>query len=340
MKKLLLLIFILTLIIVGCAQEPASQPSEEEPAVEAEVEEEEEPAEESSFPERPIEFVASYAPGGGHDTLMRTMLKIIQDEGISDASINVVNKPGGSGAVGMAYVNGHAGDGHYLMAATSSLITTPLTSDVGLTFRDLTPIARLGIDPELLLVNAESDYETLDDLINAGKVLNIGGTSTGGIEHIAAIKLQIIAGVDINYIPYQGDGEVVAALMGNQIDMVFTNPNSAIDYIKSGDFRPIAITTEERVDLMPDIPTFKELGYDIVVNIYRGVMAPGGVSDEVVAYYTNMIEELVATEEWQKDYIERNLIVEGYLPGEEFGEYLEEVYLLYEETLTELGLIK
>jgi len=330
MKKYLLLALVAVLVLSGCTQ-PAEEPANE-PAPAAE--------ETAGFPERPIEFVACYAPGGGHDTLMRTMLAIIQEEQLSDATINVVNKPGGSGAVGMAYVNGHAGDGHYLMAATSSFITTPLTADVGLSYKDFTPIARLGIDPELLLVNANSDYYTVEDLINAGKKLNIGGTSTGGIEHIAAIKLQESTGMDLNFIPYQGDGEVVAALIGNQIDLVFTNPNSAVDYIESGDFRAIAITTEERVELMNEVPTFKELGYDIVLDIYRGVVAPGNITEEEKAYYTEVIEKMIATEKWQEEYLNRNLIVGAYLPGDEFGEYLDDVYVLYKETLTELGLLK
>ncbi|MEQ9248183.1 MAG: tripartite tricarboxylate transporter substrate-binding protein, partial [Nitratireductor sp.] len=129
------------------------------------------PASAQEFPERGIEFVAGYGPGGGHDTMLRSMAKIMQEEGIIETPINVVNKPGGSSAVAMGYLNSRAGDGHYLMSVTSSHITTPLTSNIGLDFSDFTPIARLGIDPELLVVNAAGPYKSIDDLLKADKVL-------------------------------------------------------------------------------------------------------------------------------------------------------------------------
>ena len=122
------------------------------------------PVKAADFPTRGIEFVAGYGPGGGHDTMLRSMAKIIRETKLVDASINVVNKPGGAGATSLGYLNSHKGDGHYLMSATSSFITTPLTADVGLNYKDFTPIARLGIDPTLLVVPSSSDFKTLDDI--------------------------------------------------------------------------------------------------------------------------------------------------------------------------------
>lgn len=329
MKKVALLLVLMMLVFTGCSQQSAEQANAETPA-----------ASKSSFPERPLEFVACYSPGGGHDIMLRIMTKIIQDEKIIDTPINVVNKPGGSGAVGMAYVDGHKGDGHYLMAATSAFITTPLTTEVGVHYKNYTPIARFGIDPEMLLVNTKSQYKTLDDVLNSNKVINIGGTGTGGMEHITFTMLEKVTGKDLNYIPYQGDGEVVAALMGNQVDVIIANPNAAYDYMQSGDFIALAITTEERTELMPDVPTFKELGYDIVLSLFRGVVAPGDITDEQKAFYEDMVKKLVATDAWQKEYLERNLIVEGYLDSDDFVAYLDEVNELYKTTLTELGIIK
>lgn len=326
MKKIALLLVVFMLILAGCSQQPTNQTNTE--------------PETSNFPERPLEFVACYAPGGGHDVMLRTMLKVLQDEKIVETPINVVNKPGGSGSVGMAYVNGHRGDGHYLMATTSAFITTPLSADVGVSYKDFTPIARLGIDPEMVLVNGKSDYTSLDDILNSGKTINVGGTGLGSIEHIVVLQLEKLSGKKLNFIPYQGDGEVVAALMGNQIDMTVTNPNTAYDYLQSGDFRALAISTEERVDIMPDIPTFKELGYDIVLSLFRGVAAPGDITPEQKAYYEDMIRKLVETNAWKKDYLEKNLIVEGYLQSDDYEEYLDEMNSVFEVTLKELGISK
>ena len=116
----------------------------------------------AEFPERGLEFVAGYKPGGGHDTLLRSMAKILREEGIVQQPITVVNKPGGSSAVSMGYLNGKKGDGHYLMSITSSHITTPLNSNIGLDYASFTPIARLGIDPELLVVNPSGPYKSVE----------------------------------------------------------------------------------------------------------------------------------------------------------------------------------
>lgn len=333
MRKIMSVLFVSILVmgmLSGCSKATSEQPVTETPAAVVTA----------TFPERALEFVACYSPGGGHDIMLRTMTRILQEEKIVETPINVVNKPGGSGAVGMAYVDGHSGDGHYLMASTSAFLTTPLTTEVGVHYSNYTPIARFGIDPELLLVNSKSTFTTLEEILKSDKVLNVGGTGIGGMEHIVFVTMEKATGKDFNYVPFQGDGEVVAALMGSQVDLIIANPNAAYDYIKSGDFRAIAITTEERAEIMPDIPTFKEKGYDIVLSLFRGVVAPANISEEAKAYYTEMVRKLVKTDAWKNEYLKNNLIVEAYLEGDEYAKYLDEMNSIYKTTLTELGIIK
>lgn len=323
MKKLLALIILLMLIVVGCNNNSETSGKGK-----------------TEFPERSIEFVACYGPGGGHDTMLRTMQRIIQDNSIVSDTINVVNKEGGSGSVGMGYTNSHKGDGHYLMSATNSFITTPLQSDVGVSYKDFTPIARLGLDPSIVIVNSQSEYDTLDKLVKCGKILNCGGTGQGTLEHVVCGQIAKLSGIEINYIPYQGDAEVVTALLGGQIDMAISNPSTSIDYVRSGDFKALAISTEERVEIMPDLPTFKEQGFDITSSLFRGVVAPAGISEEAKQYYIDMLTEMVKTDEWKKDYLEQNAIVDGFLIGEEFGEFLDTMNSTYEVILTDLGIIE
>ncbi len=297
------------------------------------------PAMAQDFPTRGIEFVAGYGPGGGHDTMLRAMAKIIQDERIVDAPINVVNKPGGSSAVSMGYLNGHSGDGHYLMSITSSHITTPLTTNIGLTFEDFTPIARLGIDPQLLVVNARGPFQSLADIVAADRVLNVGGTGTATIEHIVAIQLGEATGNSFNYIPFQGDGEVVTALLSNQLDFIITNPGPAVDFFEAGHFKALAISTEARIDAFPDLPTFQEQGYDITLSLYRGVTAAADISDAARTYLTDMVERLSQSDAWRTDYLERNSVVPGFLAGDDFSAYLARTNEVYRATLTDLGVI-
>lgn len=291
------------------------------------------------FPGRGIEFVAGYGPGGGHDTLLRSMAKVIQREGISDAAINVVNKPGGSSSVAMGYLNSHRGDAHYLMAATSSFITTPLMSNIGLDYSDFTPIARLGIDPELLVVNASGPYQSLEDIANAEKTLNVGGTGTGSIEQIVAVQLGEAMGKKFNYIPFQGDGNVTSALLSGQVDFVITNPGPVKDFIASNRFAALGISTGERVDLFPDVPTFKENNYDIELSLFRGVVAAGDISEEDKDYLVNMVTKLSQSPEWKTSYMEPNSVVPDFLGPDDFEHYLEKMNDVYKTSLTELGII-
>ena len=294
----------------------------------------------AEFPERGLEFVAGYKPGGGHDTMLRAMAKVIKEEGLIDVPITVVNKPGGGSAVSMGYLNGKKGDGHYLMSVTSSHITTPLNSNIGLNYSNFTPIARLGIDPELMVINAAGPYKSMDDILKTDKVFNVGGSSTGSIEQIVAIEFSKKTGKKVNYIPYEGDGETVAALLSNQLDFIMTNPGAVVDFIKTGKFKALAITTDERIDEMPSVPTFKEQGMDITLSLYRGVTAPAGISDEAKAYLIGKMTELSKNPQWKEQYLVPNSVVPGLLIGDDFTAYLEATEKVYRETLTELGLIK
>ncbi len=291
------------------------------------------------FPDRPLEFVAGYGPGGGHDTMLRTMARLMEQEDIVDVPINVVNKEGGSSAVAMGYLNARKGSPYHLMSITSSHIATPLTSNIGLNYADFTPIARIGIDPELLVVNASKGFESLEDLKAEGRMLNVGGTATGSIEHIVTMQLAEKTGMELNFIPFQGDGEVVTALLSNQIDFAITNPGPVSDYLSSDKFKALAISTEERIDSLPDVPTFIEQGADIKISLFRGLTAAPGISDEERDELIAMVTKLFETEAWQKEYIEPNAVVPLVVTGQDFADYLGETEAVYRETLGELGMI-
>lgn len=291
------------------------------------------------FPSRGIEFVAGYGPGGGHDTMLRMMAKIIKEESLSDAGINVVNKPGGAGATSLGYLNSHAGDGHYLMAATSSFITTPLATDVGLNYKDFTPIARLGIDPTLLVVSAASPITSLEDIKNAGRVLNVAGGGRGQIEHIATLMVSDAIGAELNFIPFQGDGEVATAVLSNQVDFAMINPGAVSEFLETGRIRAIAISTEERAEAFPDLPTFREQGYDVVASVFRGVVAAKDIPDNAKAYLSDLVARVQQTDAWKTTYMEPNGIVPGYLGADDFAQYLDETNTLYHDTLERLGLL-
>jgi len=291
------------------------------------------------FPSRGIELVAGYGPGGGHDTMLRTMAKIIQQEKIIKVPVSVINKPGGSSAVSLGYLNSHKGDGHYLMAATSTFITTPLTTNVGVTYKNFTPIARFGIDPELLVVPAKSPIKSLDDIKKAGRVLNVAGGTTGGIENITAMMLGEALGVKLNYVPYNGDGDVLSAVLSNQVDFGFSNVGAVAEFIKAGRLRALAISTEKRVDMFPNVPTFTEQGYDIVISVFRGVVAAGDIKANEKQYLFDLAKKVSETKAWKEKYLEANSIVPGFMGPDEFSAFLVKMEGVYKKRLTELGII-
>lgn len=291
-----------------------------------------------TFPERPIELVACYGPGGGHDIMLRTALKIINNENLADGAVmNVVNKEGGSGAVGMGYVNTHAGDDYYLMCVTSSFLTTPLSTNTGVTYKDFTPIACLGIDPSIIVVHKDSGITNMEQLLSEPRTA--GGTGTGTIDNIISNKLIKASNQDINYIPYQGDGELVTALLGKQVDFICTNVNSCSEYLSTGDFVGIGLATAERNEEFPDIPTLIEQGYDINLGVFRGIAAPKGISDEAKQYYMGLFTQLSDTNAWNEQYLRANGVQKNLLLGDDFANYLDTLNGEYESAMKEMGLI-
>lgn len=293
-------------------------------------------------PDRAVEFIAMYGPGGGHDIMMRTSSQMMIEEGITEASIQVRNLPGGSGARAMEYLNQQDGSGYHLTAATSTLLTTPLRGGTELSHEDFTPIALLARDPAIVLVNSDSPYETMDDLLAAAEdeTFNFASTSIGGQGHLIALRLAEEAGVEFNYVPFDGDGELSAALMGNQVDIISAEYGTAFDFIQSGDFRPLAVSADEKIADLPDVPTLPELGYDVVVMLPRGVVGAPNMPEEARDYWVEAFRELAETDRWQEQYIDRFNLAEGDIYGEEFGEYLVEQEVFFRDMLGRVGLLE
>lgn len=292
-------------------------------------------------PEGDLTFMASYEPGGGHDTMLRTMVPIFNDEGIIENNINVINKPGGSGAVGMGHAASQEGADNYIFAVTSSFLTTPLQGNIEYSYEDFTPIARLGLDPYVILVNADSgitNFEEFEAFLKEGNA-TFGGTSTGGGSHLLALQIEDAMGVEIEYVPFEGDGEVVTALLGGHIDVIADNIFASLEYVENGDMTPIAVSVPERLEALPEVPTLMELGYDIDWTLFRGVYGPPNMPDEARAWFEDKMKQLHESETWQKEYIEKFMIVPEFQTGEEFEAYLTELNKQYETYLRELGII-
>ncbi|MEL6679025.1 MAG: tripartite tricarboxylate transporter substrate binding protein [Pseudomonadota bacterium] len=291
-------------------------------------------------PNRPIEMVIMAGQGGGADRLARLFQSIIQKNNLASMPVLPVNKGGGSGAEALRYLKDNAGADHIVMATLNSYYTTPLRTDIGVDIEEFTPVARMALDTFVLWVNADSDIYTLEDYVaavkEAGGTWKMGGTGTGQEDSLVTAMLEQEFGIQHTYVPFKGGGTVAKNLVGGHIDSTVNNPSEQLSFWQAGKSRPIAAFTPERLEIFPDVPTMTELGYPMTYTMQRSFVAPPGMSDEAVAYYTDLFEAVAATEEWQTYAADKALLTD-FLTGDDLQTYFLGERGLHEELLRSLG---
>ncbi|HYC47867.1 MAG TPA: tripartite tricarboxylate transporter substrate binding protein [Burkholderiales bacterium] len=294
-------------------------------------------------PDKPVEFVVQAAAGGGSDIFARTMAKIMADEKIVTVPINVVNKPGGSGAVAYSYLRQKKGDPHVIATATGSYITTPVHGHSPVSYKDFTNVAVLCVEDYVGVVRADSPYKSLKDLIAAAKQkpnsIRFGGSNPGSSDNIIETRLEKAANVQLNYIPFQSGGEVNAALLGGNIDVASPNPSEATQLMKAGRLRALAMFSPERLEKWKDIPTAKEQGFDVTLSQFRAVVAAGGLTKEQSLFWQDAMEKLYKSAGFKK-YLDDNGLRALLKTGGELEKYFAEQTDFYRDIYTELGLLK
>ena len=294
-------------------------------------------------PERPVEFVVQAAAGGGSDIFARTVAKIMTSEKIVTVPVNVVNKPGGSGAVAYSYLRTKRGDPHVIATATSSYLTTPIQGHSPVSYKDFTNIAVLCVEDYVAVVRAESPYKTLKDVIEAARKkpngIRIGGSSVGSSDNIIEHRLEKTAGVQLNYIVFQSGGEVNAALLGGSVDLASPNPSEAAQLIAAGRLRPLAMFSPERLSNWSNVPTAREQGFDVTLEQHRGVVAAGGITKDQALFWQNAMVKLFQSSDFKK-YMSDNGLRALLKVGEDSEKYVADQHQFYTEILTELGIAK
>lgn len=299
-------------------------------------------------PSRSIEFVAPANPGGGWDTLVRTVSRVIQEEQLSDRNFAAINVPGGGGAVAWAQIARDSGNPHKLFATSPPIILVPLAGASRYDHSDFTPVARLITDYSIVLVSANSDYETINDLfeaLEANPQLSVGGGSApGSMDHISIAGLASAAGLDassVNYIPFSGGGDAMTNLMGGHVEAVITGAGEAQGQLGEGSqLRALGVSSPERLSGgLADIPTYQEQGVDYTFDIWRGVMGTPDMPEEAVAYYEELFAEMLETDSWQRAREQLGWL-DAYQDGEEFGAFLDAQQDQFSDVLSELGLLR
>ncbi len=294
-------------------------------------------------PARPVEIVTHTGPGGGGDVAARFIVAVVEKEKLLPVRAVVVNKPGGGGAVAAAYLAEKSGDTHTIAFFTSLWVAGPLTSrESRVQFHELTPIARLILDPLVLLVKSDSPHKTLGDFIEAakkapGQLRQVGG-SMESRDNLLRLLLQRASGASWTYIPFPGGGERVAAVLGGHAHFYIADAQEVREYLRSGSLRPLAQMGERRMPALPDVPTVQEAGFKVpTVRSMRGVVGPPAIPHEVVEYWENVLERMTRTNMWRQ-YLADNQIEDGFQKGAALSQAAAEFIAQRREIFKEAGI--
>ncbi|MSQ54440.1 MAG: tripartite tricarboxylate transporter substrate binding protein [Betaproteobacteria bacterium] len=280
-----------------------------------------------AWPNKPVTMVVAFPPGGVADIVGRPLA--VSMEKTLKQPVIVMNRPGAGGATGTTSVAKAAPDGYTFLMALSSISIFPVSDRINgkapaYEMSDFAPIALVTADPTVLVVRADGPYKTLADLVAAAKAspgkINYSSSGVYGTLHVAMEIFANAAGVKLFHVPYQGGGPAVTALLGGQVEALASGPAAAIGQIRGGKMRALASWSTQRLALLPDIPTFRELGYDAEFYIWSGVVAPAATPAPILSRLRDAVRE-AANDPAFKSAMEKVSTPVSYLDAPEFRKY-------------------
>lgn len=296
-------------------------------------------------PTEPVELIATNAPGGGSDRILRLFVKILAKNIPTPAS--VVNKPGGGGAVSYSYLNQHPGNGHFLVLSSRSMLTNNIAGH-GPSYTTLTPVVHLF--KEYISVNVKPvspirDGKTLIDFMKRDPTaISFGiATSLGAPNHQGVAVALKFAGIDIRKMKnviFPSGGAASTALLGGHIDVVPISVAFGASLLRNKQVRMIALTSPTRLPgVLANIPTWKEQGYDVDVSTYRFFVGPRGMTPAQIAYWEKTVQHTTQAEEWKKELAE-NFWQPKIMGNAETMAFLAKDNKEQRDFLSEIGLVK
>ena len=242
------------------------------------------PVQAAGFPEKEIQIIIPWAPGGATDLVFRALAA--STEKYLGQAVVIVNKAGGGGAVG--YVEGMKAkpDGYTLVTAVTPLTILPHQVKTAFTYKDFEPIINVVQDPAMFLVRSDAPWKDVKEFLDQAKknpgMISVGNSGAGGGVHLIALAFEKAMGVKFNHIPFSGGGPSVTALLGGHINAVSVSPPEGISQVQAGKLRIMALFSETRFDMFPNIPTCKEQGVNFAMGQWRGLAAPKGTPPAVI----------------------------------------------------------
>ena len=283
------------------------------------------------------------SPGSGYDTTARAWAQVMEDEGLADG-VEVFNLEGAGGTVGLQRLVNEDGNAEMLMQMGLGVVGAQYSNQSEATLDQTTPIAQLIEEAEAIVVPADSPYQTLDQLVQAwsadpGNVPVGGASNPGGPDHLTPMLLAQEVGVNptaVNYVAYDGGGELLAGILGGDVQFAATGVGEVAEYAAGGDVRILAVTSEEPVEGV-DAPTLTESGVDLTFTNWRGIVAAPDITPEEAQRHIDLITQVHDSEAWQQE-LEDQGWTDSFVTGDEFGSFLDEESQRVQGVLSELGL--
>jgi len=292
-------------------------------------------------PNKPIDFVIMAGAGGGADQNARFIQSVAEKKKLTSRPLVPNNKGGGSGAEALIALKGASDPDHTILVTLNSFFTTPLRQEnLGIDIQTFTPIAMMGVDPFVLWVHKNKNINTFEEYIEKVKAADgnwiMGGTGKGQEDSLVTTFLEQNFDLKIKYVPYKGGGAVAKDLAGEQIDSSVNNPSEAKGFYENGDVVPLISFSDERLPLLPDIRTVKELGKDFSYYNQRAVVGAPGMSDEAAAYYQDLFKKIYDSEEWQ-GYMKSESLEGLWMDPAQQKEYWKTQLERHKELLKQMG---
>ena len=289
----------------------------------------------ADYPERAIEAIIAFDPGGGSDIAARSILNVT--EKYLGEAFAIENTPGAGGIVGWTAIATGEPDGYTIgMINLPSVIFNPITmgDQVNYTMDDFAPIANFVSDPGTFAVLPDSEIQTLQDMIDAAKAnpngLRVAYSGPGTSEALTLRRLEQTYGIEIREVPFDGTGPMLTALLGGQVDVMCANVSEIVGQYTGGAVHLLAVGAEERIDMVPDVPTYIECGFDQTQVAMRGMAAPAGTPDEIIQILADAMEQAVNDPEFLEDAARQNLPLD-FMGPEEYQAEIDRQQEFYQE---------
>jgi putative tricarboxylic transport membrane protein len=292
---------------------------------------------------RGLEILVGTAPGGGFDQTARAAAKAMEDANLA-RNVQVQNLAGAGGTIALQRLVNEKGNGELIQQMGLGVVGSVYTNKSEATLEQTTPLARLTEEPEIVVVGKDSPYQSFDQLLQAwkadpGEVSVGGGSAPGGPDHLAPMLIAKEAGIDpkqVNFVSFDGGGELLSAVLGNQVDFGVTGVGETKDQIEAGEIRALAVTSAEPVEGL-DAKTLKEQGLDLEFTNWRGMVAPPELQEGDKTALVELVTKMHDSQEW-KDAMATNGWTDAFITGDEFGAFIASENQRVGDVLSELGL--